>query len=133
MFSIAYQLCLKPTNTLELRLALIHFISKTFSILPTLDKTVSSFRELQAISDNVPLLQVLADWVSYLRQISVPTQPFEIRQCVAKQLAELWTLAIADCSSLLTFCNLTITLLQDSDLDVRLQAALYITKIIPGE
>ncbi len=43
MFPIAYHLCLEPTNTLELRLALIQFISKAFSMLFTPNKTVSLY------------------------------------------------------------------------------------------
>ncbi len=76
--------------------------------------------------------QILTNWISYLKEVSVPTQPFEIRQCVAKQLAELWVCALGDCAPLVTLCNLVVALLQDSDEDVRTQAAQSVTKILSG-
>lgn len=62
---------------------------------------------------------------------------------VAKQLPTLWPLAMNTVDSndhkrqsssepLSTLCRLVLTLLQDSDLDVRTQIASAVVKILPG-
>lgn len=66
-----------------------------------------------------------------MKAVSVPTQPFEIRIAVTEQLSTLWNLAVVSPSSLPPLCTLIVTLLQDSDQDVRTQAAAAITRILP--
>ena len=77
-------------------------------------------------------MQYLSEWISHLRAVSVPTQPFEIRIAVAEQLNILWDLALLSPPSLSALSMLIVTLLQDSDQDVRTQAAAAVTKILPG-
>ena len=52
---------------------------------------------------------------------------------MAEQLSTLWDLAVLSPPSLSTLCMLIVTLLQDSDQDVRTQTAAAVTGILPGE
>ena len=75
-----------------------------------------------------------------MEKICIPTQPYEIRMTVAEQLPTLWPLALdtldhgnqSSCEPLSTLCRLVITLLQDADLEVRMQIATAVVKILPG-
>ena len=73
--------------------------------------------------------------MSHLEGVCIPTQPYEIRVAVARELAQLW-LAILSSSNgkevVPTCCQLVLNLLQDSDIDVRTHMAISVAKILPG-
>lgn len=73
--------------------------------------------------------------MSHLEAVCVPTQPYEIRVAVARELARLWSaiLNLSDGMEVVPTCSqLVLNLLQDSDVDVRTNMAVSVAKILPG-
>ena len=73
--------------------------------------------------------------MSHLEAVCVPTQPYEIRVAVARELAQLWSAILSSSSKkevISTCCQLVLNLLQDSDIDVRTHMAVSVAKILPG-
>jgi hypothetical protein len=74
--------------------------------------------------------------VSHLEAVCVPTQPYEIRVAVARELAQLWSAILGSPNGkkevVPTCCQLVLNLLQDSDIDVRTRMAVSIAKTLPG-
>ena len=73
--------------------------------------------------------------MSHLEAVCVPTQPYEIRVAVARELAPLWSAILSSSNKkevVPTTCQLVLNLLQDSDIDVRTHTAISVAKILPG-
>ena len=73
--------------------------------------------------------------MSHLEAVCVPTQPYEIRVAVARELAQFWSVIISSPNGkevVPTCCQLVLNLLQDSDVDVRTHMAISVAKILPG-
>ena len=80
-------------------------------------------------------MQYLRGLVSHLEAICIPTQPYEIRVAVAKELPHLWSAILSSSHRkevIPICCQLMLNLLQDSDIDVRTHMAISVVKILPG-
>ena len=83
-------------------------------------------------------IQYLPGWLSHFEKCCVPTQPFEIRIAIANTLSQLLPVLKQLSPSnqaeqlLKLFCKLVVTVLQDSDSDVRLSMATEVAKLLPG-
>ena len=73
--------------------------------------------------------------MSHWEAICIPTQPYEIRVAVARELPCMWSAILSSPHRndvIPTCCQLVLNLLQDSDIDVRTHMAVSVAKILPG-
>ena len=141
-----HMIILRHVHRLELRISLICFLSSALNCVDP--DTSSKVRRVHVHAlkkwsatcswpgfNHWLNLQYLRGLVLHLEAICIPTQPYEIRVAVAREVPQVWS-AILDSSCktevIPPCCRLVVNLLQDSDIDVRTNTAISVARMLPG-